>query len=218
MKLAVTGPVYDTDRLLDEPFVISSVKTDFLVILGGCDLTVPRVDLEKTVEEFSSLPCGVLFIDAERDDHDLLAEYPAYPWNGGLAQMFSRNVYRLCRGQVFDLCGLKVLTLGGRSTPSRDDSERYWSWWPEQDPSVRDVYSAVRALDGGLADLVLTSDVPSSWRDVSDASAVTVSQEILEHLRNHIRYDRWLFADGSPDHELPEHDASCLLNRVLRIA
>ncbi len=113
--------------------------------------------------------------------------------------------------------GLRILTLGGRTTANRDDTERYWSWWPEQDPSVVDVHSAVRALDGASADLVLTSDLPASWRAASDAEP-TISQEVLDYLLSNIRYDRWLLADGTPDHDLSEHDASVLRDRVVRIA
>jgi len=208
----VTGAVRGQDdlaRISSHPIVSSMSKTDFLISIGGCYATRPRIDFRDALEELRELPCSLLILDGERDDHDLLADHPAYPWNGGLAQLMSRGIMRLCRGQVFDLGGVSVLTMGGASTEGREDIGKYWNWWPEQDPSREDVLTALGNAAGKRLDYVLTCDCPSSWKPLVGKSSCP-SSDALEDLRKEVDYGCWLFSHNGPDREFPDQKARCI--------
>lgn len=203
--IALTGStVGGPGRLSGDPTVGSMSKRDFLVILGGTDIGAPRSVLDTVLPAYRDLPCSVLFIDGVGDDHDLYAEYPARPWNGGLAQWFCRGVMRLCRSQVFTISDMVVLTMGGGTAPGRDDAGKYYDWWPEQDITGEDVDLAVCNLGNRTADLVLSDVSPGS-----DAS--------LSELSGRIPYRRWFFSDGGGNPELPESRASGIGDGVFPI-
>jgi hypothetical protein len=223
MRLAVTGPVWDAgdlSRIREDPTVSSFDKHDFLIILGDCGVTAPRRPFREILEDYRKLPCTVLFLDGARDDYDLLADHPSYPWNGGLAQTLTRSVMRLCRGQVFMICGMKILTMGGSTTEGRDDVGKYWDWWPEQDPSQDDVGTAVLNLGewGGVADVVLTADCPSSWRESVGKEGVTPASEMLEQLKDRVDYKRWLFGGTDTPRDISGCNASAVGRTVVRLA
>lgn len=220
MGLMVTGPVYDDadfERIRENPEVAGSEKSDYLIILGGCGITAPRRDREAEIARFRDLPCSVLFLDGERDDYDFLDDHPAYPWNGGLAQTVSRGIMRLCRGQVFTIDGLRILTFGGCTTEGRDDVGKYWDWWPDQDPSQEDIDTAISNA-GESVDYILSCDCPTSWRRPMGLKGSTPSSEAAEAILWNVRYGTWLFGNLGRDAVVPGMNASAVHSRVIRIS
>ncbi len=223
MRLAVTGPVWDAgdlSRINADPLISTFDKHDYLIILGDCGVTAPRRPFREVLEDYRKLPCTVLFLDGARDDYDLLADHPMYPWNGGLAQTLTRSVMRLCRGQVFMICGMKILTMGGSTTEGRDDVGKYWDWWPDQDPTQDDVDTAILNLGewGGVADAVLTADCPTSWREVVGKEGETPTSEMLEQLKNRIEYKRWLFGGTDSHKDISDTKATAVGRDIIRLA
>ncbi len=189
--IAVTGDSRGEagyERLVSDPVVNRMRKEDYLVILGGCGVTEPRADLDKVITAYRDLPCSVLFLDGAYDDYDLLSEYPLFPWNGGKIQVFSRGIYHLMRGQVFTLGGRRFFTMGGAVTPDRSESEKYWSWWPEQDITDEDLIEAKKNLlnVGNKVDYVLSSACPRTWKN--DGS------EMLDRILDKVDYGHWYFS------------------------
>ncbi len=172
-------------RLLSDPVVRTMGEEDYLVILGGCGVTEPHVDLDNVISAYRDLPCSVLFLDGAYDDYDLLSEYPVFPWNGGKIQVISRGIYHMMRGQVFTIGGRKILTMGGALSEDHSESEKYWSWWPEQQISDEDLSEAKSNLDrvGKKVDHVFTSTYPQSWGGGGD--------QRLDTLLNMVDYGHW---------------------------
>ena len=64
--IAVTGDSRGEagyERLASDPVVSTMGKEDYLIILGGCGITEPRIDLDETISAYRDLPCSVLFLD-----------------------------------------------------------------------------------------------------------------------------------------------------------
>jgi hypothetical protein len=210
--IAATGGTPGTEeyrRLSSDPVVQSMSRTDFLIILGNCGITAARGDFSEAVRLYRSLPCSVLFLDGASDDYDLLADFPPFPWNGGMTQNISRGITRLMRGQVFTLSGKTFFVMGGAGTPGRTDSERYYTWWPEQDISQADVETGMENLDrcGRRVDYILTCARPSKWGGRS---------EELDAFTD-INYGIWIFADSDERKEYPEYGAVCPGHTVVRL-
>jgi hypothetical protein len=212
--IAVTGSTVGengTARLLKDETVLSMSKSDQLVILGGCGITEARADVDARVKQYRDLPCSVLFIDGSTDDYDLLEEYPFFPWNGGKTRNISRGITYLARGQLFSLGGRSLLTMGGAPTPGRDDTGKYYTWWPEQDISPDDEKEAeLNLLEGGWrADYVFTSDRPRGWGGPGGS-------EVLERLAFQTDYGSWFFA-GPEDREFPDYRAVQVCDKVISL-
>lgn len=206
MRMAVTGYLPDTGRLAGMDGI------DNLFVLGGSAVTRPRTDRDSFVKELRGFPCRFLHIDGEYDDYDFLGDHPAYPWNGGLAQTISRDVMRLCRGQVFTIGGKTVLALGGGTTAGRRPEDKYWDWWPEQDISEQEEKTAFDNLraHGDRVDIVLTYGRPSSWGGTEGRTS-----DVLEEVRRSVDFGHWYFygEDGCA----PSSDASAVGERILTI-
>lgn len=82
------------------------------------------------------------------------------PWHGGLTQRLSDTspIRRLTRGEVFELDGSTVFTMGGATSVDREYRVPYSSWWPQELPDERDFDTARTKLDevGWKVDCVIT--------------------------------------------------------------
>ena len=111
-------------------------KGDTLVVAGdfGCIFGLGRRDEEK-LDALSRLPYTILFLDGNHECFPKLYDYPEEMWQGGRAHRIRPNLLHLARGQVFELEGLSVFTMGGGY--SIDVALRLpgVSWWPQEMPS-----------------------------------------------------------------------------------
>ena len=101
-----------------------------------------------------------LFVSGNHENYDLLRSYPTSVWHGGLVQPIRPSVLLLMRGQLYEICGKKVFTMGGASShdirdgilePDDPNYERklrqlnaagalyrinHRSWWKKELPSA----------------------------------------------------------------------------------
>ncbi|MCQ2085093.1 MAG: hypothetical protein MJZ21_02980 [archaeon] len=216
--IAITGDTRGIEALyqLSQNDIINSMsKSDFLLILGKCGITEAHTDFHENILMYRDLPCSIMFLDGPHDDYDLLSDHPVFPWNGGMTQNISRSITHLMRGQVFTMGGKTFLTMGGGTTPGRDDFGKYYTWWPEQDIFPQEILAAEYNLaeHGNKVDYVFTCECPTSWK--SEISGFRTScSDSLEHLMDKVEYRHWYFSD-IVHHELPEHSATALYQEVI---
>lgn len=84
-----------------------------------------KESLPEYTQHFENIGCNVLFIDGNHENFDMLNEYPVEYWNGGKIHKISEHTYHLLRGQVFDICGKKFLTIGGADSSDREYREEH---------------------------------------------------------------------------------------------
>lgn len=104
---------------------------DTLIVAGdfGCIFGLGARDDEK-LDALARLPYTILFLDGNHECFPKLYAYPEEGWHGGRVHRIRSNVLHLMRGQVFDLDGMTVFTMGGGY--SIDEAYRIpgKSWWP----------------------------------------------------------------------------------------
>ncbi|MDD4222369.1 MAG: hypothetical protein WCQ63_00315 [Methanomethylophilus sp.] len=225
--ILLTGGTWGPDGLdrLEHGALADLTKDDFLIILGDCGAMAPRVDREAVVRCYRALPCSVLYLDGSRDDYDTLSDYPPFRWNGGLIQVISRGILHLMRGQVFRLDGKTFFVAGGAATLDRSESDKYWDWWPEQDPGPADWEAAETALNAcdRQVDYVLSCDCPVRWRaevavcDPTAAESPSEASRWLDGLEPTINYRHWFFGNYAADTEVAGGRAQCVCRQVVRL-
>ncbi len=144
MTVYVTGDIHgglDMQKLRDWELGDSLGSDDYLIIAG--DFGFPwdfSAEECADIAWLESRPYTVLFVDGNHERFDHWEERPMEPWHGGLTQRLSdtSSIRRLMRGEVFELDGKTVFTMGGATSVDREYRVPYSSWWPQELPDERD--------------------------------------------------------------------------------
>lgn len=164
MTVYVTGDIHggvDMQKLRDWELGDSLTSDDYLIIAGDFGLPWDFSAEEcADIAWLESRPYTVLFVDGNHERFDHWAERPMELWHGGLTQRLSdtSSIRRLTRGEVFELDGSTVFTMGGATSVDKEYRIPYSSWWPQELPDERNFEEARTKLDsvGWKVDYVIT--------------------------------------------------------------
>lgn len=164
MTVYVTGDIHggvDMQKLRDWELGDSLTSDDYLIVAG--DFGFPwdfSVEECADIAWLESRPYTLLFVDGNHERFDHWAERPMELWHGGLTQRLSDTspIRRLTRGEVFELDGSTIFTMGGATSVDKEYRIPYSSWWPQELPDERNFEEArtgkarQRGLEGRLRD------------------------------------------------------------------
>ena len=94
----ITGDTHGSQARLSRetmPFADRWTKRDTLIICGDFGYLFnggPKEEL--ALRELSFRPYTIAFVDGNHENYNLLANYPAIAWRGGMARRIRRNVWR----------------------------------------------------------------------------------------------------------------------------
>ena len=136
-------------------------------------------------------------MDGNHENFNLLNNIEPAPWKGGLARRIRRNVYHLMRGQIYEIEGHTIFTMGGGF--SIDQSRRYEGvdWWRAEMPS-EDEYALARenlARCDCDVDYILTHAAPEKVMKqfFSDHDGERKLNDFLQWVMDNVAYKRWYF-------------------------
>ena len=90
------------------------VRKEYIVILGDvgvCFHNGLKDELvRKALLDLNSK--GILFIDGNHENFDLLNSYEVKEWNGGKVHFIEDKIIHLMRGQVFEIDNKRIFTFG----------------------------------------------------------------------------------------------------------
>ena len=197
----ITGDTHGSPARLSRetmPFAERWTKRDTLIVCGDFGYLFtggPREEL--ALRELSFRPYNILFVDGNRENYDLLDTYQPVPWKGGMARRIRRNIYHLTRGQVFEIEGHTLFTMGGGY--SIDQSRRYEGvdWWKREMPSREDYATARKNLNryGNDVDYIITHAAPEKvMKQVfGDHDGERELNDFLQWTMDNVSYKRWFF-------------------------
>ena len=90
-----------------------------LAVLGGSSFAPAHAISDipfSLLSEHLSLIHISLFVSGNHENYDLLRNYPISQWHGGLVQAIRPSVLHLMRGQLYNICGKRIFTMGGASS------------------------------------------------------------------------------------------------------
>ena len=127
----VTGDTHgEVARFLELKERYGLTEGDSVIVAGdfGC---IPGLGTgsESKLDALAQLPFTVLFLDGNHECFPALNAYPEETWHGGRVHRIRHNVLHLMRGQVFDLGGVSVFTMGGGYSMDRASRIPGRSWW-----------------------------------------------------------------------------------------
>ena len=126
---------------------------DFVIVTGDFGGVWGDEDDDYVQKFYNSRNFTTLFIDGNHENHDLLDKYPFEEWHGGKVHKISDRIIHLMRGQVFNLEGFTIFTMGGES------------WWAREIPSDEEYKEAIENLRkvNFKVDVVLTHCAPEEY-------------------------------------------------------
>ena len=169
-------------------------KDDYLLICGDFGAIFSYRGLNKNerklLEYYKNLPCHVCFIDGNHECFPRLNAYPKEEWNGGKIHRINENLVHLCRGQVFDLDGFTIFTMGGARSHDRGplyndytSIDRYW--WEEEMPCQEEMEEGRRnlSLHNHKVDFIVTHSLPTRIMMTHMNSEIFQPDEITDYLQ-----------------------------------
>lgn len=202
MSIYITGDTHipiDIHKLNTKNFPEQNqlTKNDYLIICGDfggvwdnspSDMYWLRWLNEKTFT--------TLFVDGNHENFDLLNSYPIEIWHDGKIHRIKENVIHLMRGQVFEIDGKKIFTIGGASSHDKEHHNDGVSWWDDELPNDSEYVEVLDNLDkhNWKVDLVITHCVADSvLRELADWYEHDRLTNFLETVRQSLDYKQWYF-------------------------
>ena len=220
----------DVRKLLDRSFERKVTEQDYLIICGDFGF-IWNYKREKRKERkwldwFDKQKYTTLFVDGNHECFPRLNAYPVEEWHGGKVHRIRNKVLHLMRGQIFELEGNTLFTMGGASShdrgPVAGDTKAVIGkfWWPEEIPSKEEMEEGLRNLEkaGNRVDYIVThclstSDQYTLKKDAFKPDALT---EYFEYIQKHITYTHWYAGHYHMNMDL-SNNVSELFNRILEI-
>lgn len=92
-------------------------KDDYLIICGDFGGVWDGSEIEQQwLDWLEDRSFTTLFVSGNHENYDLLHSYPTSVWHGGHVQPIRPSVLHLMRGQLYEICGKKIFTMGGASS------------------------------------------------------------------------------------------------------
>lgn len=136
---------------------------------------------------------------SNHENYDLLETYPITEWNGGKVQFINDSIIHLMRGQVYEINGKKIFTMGGAQSVDRGaathtvERDIHKIWWPQENITDEDMKEAWKNLDkvGNKVDYIVTHEVPQSVRMRMGFYLNDMNCERLEMIKETVDYKFW---------------------------
>lgn len=197
----ITGDTHGEREKIDNLAIQLELQDgDYLIVAGDFGFIFNNNYLEELIlNELSTKPFKILFVDGNHECFPAIFRYPEEMWNGGKVHKIRENIYHLMRGQVFEIEGKKIFTMGGAYSIDRHNRKLNLSWWESELPSLKEMEEAKKnlALHDYKVDYIITHTLPSS---VKLLMGYEVSQEheedadftdFLDEVREKTSYKRW---------------------------
>lgn len=114
----------------------------------------------------SELPCQILYIDGNHDNHPLINTFDEVEFAGGIAHQHPDipNCKHLIRGEVYTIEGHTFFCFGGAASTDRYLRTEGLDWWATEQATEEDFERAKRNLAcyNNEVDYVLTHTMPMS--------------------------------------------------------
>lgn len=173
---------------------------DYLIIAGDFGFLFYDNYAERLILDLlTGMPCKILFVDGNHENFPAIFRYPEEVWNGGRVHKIRENIYHLMRGQVFEIEGKKIFTMGGAYSVDRGWRKLGVSYWEEEIPNDKEMEEARRNLEryNYEVDYIITHTVPSSVKWLMGFEVSNNHEEdadftdFLDEVRENVSYKKW---------------------------
>lgn len=205
----------------------SEAESPVLLICGDFGKPFLNTPAEhRTLDEINEIGVEIGFVDGNHENHDFLANLPVSKWHGGKVHSLRPHIHHLMRGQLYQICGKSVFTMGGAASVDklwRLSYERSFGkkiWWQNEVPSEEEIRTARDTLEAANyeVDLILSHTAPQSVQRIM-GYVPTVPDialtSFLEWTAQNVQFEKWVFGHFHEDRNLGRY--SCIFEHVIKI-
>lgn len=202
----LTGDTHgDFSRLQKADFLEGKKEEDFVIILGDFGLIWSGVESEKErklIDWLDNQPWTTLFLDGNHENFYRLDKLPEAEKFGGKVGVYSKKIFHLKRGEIYNIDGKTFFTFGGGFSIDKKYRKENVSWWDREIPNYTEQKNGLDNLEKHKweVDYILTHDVPKSiYKAILnkyDLIEIEKSYNLpgfLEEVRNKTKFKRWYF-------------------------
>jgi len=95
-------------------------KDDYVIVCGDFGIWNDSPHESHWLDWLNNKSFTTLFVDGNHSNFDRLYAMPISEWHGGQVHFVRDSIIHLMRGQVFDITGKRVFTMGGASSHDID--------------------------------------------------------------------------------------------------
>lgn len=234
-RIFITGDVHgqkDIWKLKGNNFQIKNelTKDDYLIITGdfggvwfgtsdiihiehgqcyGCD--------DYLLKWYQDQNYTTLWIDGNHENHALLDAYPVEEWHGGKIHRIMPSVIHLMRGQVFEIGGKSIFTMGGASSTDREYRVKNVSWWERELPCEQEYEDARRNLKNNKnkVDYIVTHCIGYEYMKMIGRMRVTDRLTLfLSEIDKMVEYNHWYFGHYHKDMKIDSKHTALFQNII----
>lgn len=197
----ITGDIHgDRDRL-SRWRLRKLQEGDTLIICGDFGFLWDDSKTEQSyLQNLGKRKYNICFIDGTHENFNLLNNYEISQWNGGKVHKIYGNLYHLMRGQIFEIEGKKIFTMGGGESSDVDIRRDVNAWSKDEIPTQEELLEGAENLEvaGYDMDVIVTHEPPlkvKSFLNLNDNEMlrVTALNAYFEELSEHCKFKKWFF-------------------------
>lgn len=197
----VTGDTHGDFARLSRWALRKLKEGDTLIICGDFGFMWNNSLKEQTIlKDLGRRKYNICFIDGTHENFDLINDYEICYWNGGKAHKVYGNLYHLMRGQIFEIEGKRIFTMGGGESADIDIRKDVNAWSKDEIPTQEELLEGAENLEvaGYDIDMVITHEPPLKVKDfinLEDGAtfSVTALNAYFEELAAGCKYKKWYF-------------------------
>lgn len=213
----VTGDMHGDYKIFRQPLFTKNLKkNDTLIICGDFGFIWNGDKNEKNIlDKLAKKNYTICFVDGTHENFDLLARYPIVGFSGGKAHKIRENIYHLMRGQIFEIEGERIFTMGGGESPDIDIRFDNDTWSKAEIPAADELKEGVKNLENEKfsVDFIITHEPPQkikAFLNLKDKENVrfTGLNAYFEEINSNCDFTRWYFGSIHEDKQIsPSHIA-----------
>lgn len=203
----VTGDMHGDYKIFSQKNFKNIKDGDTLIICGDFGFIWSGDSKEKkTLDKLAKKKYNICFVDGTHENFDLLNQYPVVNFAGGKAHKIRDNIFHMMRGQIFEIEGEVIFTMGGGESPDIDLRLGNEIWSELESPSREEMREGANNLEKYKfrVDYIITHEPAQKIKNflkLKDNEALLVSglNAYFQELSTSCDYTRWFFGSLHED-------------------
>ena len=161
---------------------------DLLIVLGDVGLRFENTEENRIFTEyFLSIDKPIAIVEGNHENHAYLNSFPEEFWHGGKVNRLSKNIVRLCRGNIFEIDGKSFFVMGGCKSSAK--WKEMGLWFEGENPSEAEVSLAYENLKkrGNRVDYILTHKYSP---EMHSDNPLTL-EGLVNFIENNVSFSHW---------------------------
>lgn len=208
----ITGDTHRDASRLSKSALSQLKENDTLIICGDFGFIWDGDAKEtKLLRDLSSRKYRICFLDGTHENFDKLHRYPEEIWKDGRIRRIGDNLFYLMRGEIYQIEGYKIFTMGGGESPDMDmrfGTDRFSRY---EMPSQEELLNGLTNIEKAhyTVDFILTHEPPLKTKEflnLGNQSETRLSSlnSYFDELSKLCKYKHWYFGSMHMDKRITE--------------